>query len=121
MTEYYVCDDDDLAEMGRLVVECGDKQVGVFRVQGEIHAWFNRCAHMRGPVCQGRIYRRVLEPVAEDGTVRMMQQSETEINIVCPWHGYEYDLKTGRHPGNPRIALSRAEHVVREGKIYVRV
>ncbi|MCB1493154.1 MAG: Rieske 2Fe-2S domain-containing protein [Rhodobiaceae bacterium] len=121
MTEYYVCDVDDLGEKDRRVVECGDRQVGVFKVGGEIHAWFNRCAHMRGPVCQGRIYHRVLEPVAADKTVRTMQHSETDVHIVCPWHGYEYNLKTGKHPANPRLTLRRAKHVIRDGKIFVDV
>lgn len=121
VAEYYVCDVADLADRGRRVVRCGDTEVGVFRIGDEIHAWLNRCAHMRGPVCQGRIFRRVLEPVAGDGTVRMLRHSETEIHIVCPWHGYEYDLRTGAHPGNPRIRLRRVAHRVEDGRIYVTV
>lgn len=119
--EYYVCDMAELGDRDRRVVRCGDTEVGVFRIGDEIHAWLNRCAHMRGPVCQGRIFRRVLEPVAGDGTVRMLQQSETEIHIVCPWHGFEYDLRTGQHPGNPRIRLRRVAHEVRDGRVYVTV
>jgi nitrite reductase/ring-hydroxylating ferredoxin subunit len=119
--EYYVCESDDLGEKDRRVVECGDKTVGVFRVDGEIHAWHNRCAHLRGPVCQGRIYQRVLEPVAADGTVRMLERSEEHTHIVCPWHGYEFDLKTGEHPGNPAKRLIRVAHEIRDGSIYVTV
>ena len=26
-------------------------------------------------------------------------------HVVCPWHGYEFDLDTGRHPGDPRVRL----------------
>ena len=46
--------------------------------------------------------------------------SETEPHIVCPWHGWEYDLRTGRCAADPRFALRRYEVVCREGEVYVR-
>lgn len=111
----------DYAEGDRKVVVCGDKEVGVFKLGGEFYAWHNRCAHRAGPVCQGRMMQRVLEPVAEDRTVRGMEYDEADTNIVCPWHGYEYSIKTGRHQGNPSIRLRKAELAIRDGEIYVRV
>ena len=121
MEAYFVCREEELGEGERQVVSCDGREVGIFRVGGEVHAWHNRCAHMRGPVCQGRIYRRVLEPIADDGTVRMLQHSEEELHIVCPWHGYEFNLRTGQHPGAPDVRLRRAQHEVRDGGIYVLV
>jgi nitrite reductase/ring-hydroxylating ferredoxin subunit len=41
------------------------------------------------------------------------------VNIVCPWHGYEFDLRTGRHPGNPSARLRRVEIRLRDGDVYV--
>lgn len=87
----------DYDEGSRKVVVCGDKEVGVFKIDGEFYAWHNRCAHRAGPICQGRIMKRVLEPVAEDRTVRAMEYDEAETNIVCPWHGYEFSIKSGCH------------------------
>ncbi len=54
----------DYADGDRKVVDCGESEVGVFKVDGEFYAWHNRCAHRAGPVCQGRIMKRVIEPVA---------------------------------------------------------
>ena len=34
-----------------------------------------------------------------------MDYSEEELHIVCPWHGYEYSIRTGRNAGNPRLRL----------------
>jgi nitrite reductase/ring-hydroxylating ferredoxin subunit len=28
--------------------------------------------------------------------------SKDHANVVCPWHGYEFDVATGRHQGYPR-------------------
>src|ERR1700730_2477131 len=89
MAEYMAGNIDDYADGDRKVVVCGDEDVGCFRTGAEFFACHNRCAPRAGPVCQGRIMKRVLEPVAEDHTVRAMEYDESETNIVCPWHGYE--------------------------------
>ncbi len=65
--------------------------------------------------------KRVIEPVAEDRTIRSQQYDQSETNIVCPWHGYEYSIKTQYHQGNSRVRLRKAHMTIREGEIYVRV
>ena len=44
---------------------------------------------------------------------------ENEPHIVCPWHGWEYKLKTGECAPDPKLRLKRHEVVQREGGIYV--
>jgi len=105
MAEYMAGNVGDYADGDRKVVVCGDSEVGVFRIDGAFYAWHNRCAHRAGPVCQGRIMKRVLEPVAHDMTTRSQQYDDAESNIVCPWHGYEFSIKTGFHQGNSRVRL----------------
>ena len=85
----------------------------------EFFGWHNRCAHRAGPVCQGRIMKRVLEPVADDMTVRTQDYDEAESHIICPWHGYEFSIKTGYHQGSTRFRLRKADLTVRDGEIYV--
>jgi nitrite reductase/ring-hydroxylating ferredoxin subunit len=116
---YLVCREDELKDGDRRVMSCDGTEVGVFKVDGEIIAWHNECPHRSGPVCQGRIYKRVIEPVADDGTVRALAYDETVTNIVCSWHGYEFDLKTGFNQGYGRIRLRKAKLEVKDGNIYV--
>ena len=33
--------------------------------------------------------------------------SQTQMNIICPWHGMEFDIRTGLHPTNARIRLRK--------------
>jgi nitrite reductase/ring-hydroxylating ferredoxin subunit len=41
--------------------------------------------------------------------------------IVCPWHGFEFDVATGRHPGDARYRLNAGRRQrCRDGNIYVR-
>ena len=44
----------DYADGDRKVIDCGEQEVGIFKIDGEFFAWHNRCAHRAGPVCQGR-------------------------------------------------------------------
>jgi nitrite reductase/ring-hydroxylating ferredoxin subunit len=112
---------DAVPEGGRLVVDVGDLTIGIFRTSGKLYAWENRCAHQGGPVCQGKIIPRVTEVIEEGGASRGFAFDEAELHIVCPWHGYEYSIRTGAHPGLPRARLkSVAVEETSEG-IYVRV
>lgn len=121
MTRYFVCRREDLVDGERMVVTCDGKEIAVFSVQGELYAWHNRCAHQGGPVCQGRIYNRVVEPVAADGTTRFQHYDKDTFHIVCPWHGYEYDVRTGTHPGNEKVKLRAVELEVGDDGIYALV
>ena len=119
MTEYLVCDPDEIVEGGRRVVQCGEREIGIFRVQGQLHAWHNSCPHRQGPVCQGRIYPRVIEPVDAAGQVRLLDYDEETRHLVCPWHGYEFNLETGRCNGTDRLRLFPVELRIVGKALYV--
>jgi len=65
---------------------CGGKTICVANVNGEISAIDNICLHRGGPLGQGAI---------ENG------------KVVCPWHGWQWDPKTGEagHNHNAKIAV----------------
>jgi len=48
-----------------------------------------------------------------------MYFSETEMHFVCPWHGYEYDMKTGECVSDRRLKLRRYKVVEKEDGVYV--
>jgi len=108
-------------ERGRLVIDIGGKTVGIFRFEGKLYAWENTCAHQGGPVCQGKIIPGVTEVIEPDGESRGLAFDESSLHIVCPWHGFEYDVRTGVHPGNPAARLNRVEVEEAPGGIYVNV
>jgi nitrite reductase/ring-hydroxylating ferredoxin subunit len=41
------------------------------------------------------------------------------LNIVCPWHGFEFDVRTGRHAGHAAMRLASYPVKVRDGGVYV--
>lgn len=121
MTEIFVDYESEFEECDRRVIDVNGVEIGVFLVKGSFHAYESKCAHQGGPVCQGRIYKRVEENLAQDGTSAGLKYSEDRLHIVCPWHGYEYDLETGMFPTNPKARLRKFKVSVRDGKVYVLV
>ena len=105
----------------RKVVEAGGEEVGVFRLEDGFYAWRNNCPHQGGPVCQGRIYNRVLERLDAGRRSLGRRYDEERVHIVCPWHGLEYDIRTGRHPGSAGMALKSVAVQVQNGEVYVAV
>ena len=42
-------------------------------------------------------------------------------NIVCPWHGWEFDIESGRHCGDPKYRLRPVDVKVRDNRVYVSI
>jgi nitrite reductase (NADH) small subunit len=109
------------SDPGRKVVDIEGVEIGVFYVKGQFSAYGNVCPHLGGPVCQGKILPRVVEDIAADRKSLGFAFSKTQTNIVCPWHGYEFDIRTGRHQGNPRLRLRSLDVRVAGGEVFVMV
>jgi nitrite reductase/ring-hydroxylating ferredoxin subunit len=119
VTEQIVGKSSDLKEGERRVFFVGGGEIGVFRHGGELLAYSNYCLHQGGPACEGMTIARVEERLNPDKTSAGLFFSETEMNFVCPWHGYEYDMKTGECISDRRLKLRRYQVLERDGDIYV--
>lgn len=109
----------DLPERGRLVVDAGETSIGIFRIDGVLHSYENRCPHAGGPVCQGLIVPRVVELLDDWRAIVGSNFDESNMQIACPWHGAEFNIRTGAHPGKPNFKLRRLPVEEHEGRIYV--
>ncbi len=92
MTRHRVASIDDFPESGGIVVDVGEKRIALFRYQGGFFALDETCPHRGGPLHDGTLDRGV---------------------VLCPWHQWQFDLKTGCSPVNPlsrvRIYAVRVE------------
>ena len=109
------------ADPGRKIIGFERFEVAVFRLGGEFFAYLNLCPHMGGPACQGKMIAKVEEIIADDRTSKGMMFSETRMHVVCPWHGFEFDIRTGVHPGNSRARLRKMSVTVTGGDVIVTV
>ena len=57
------------------VVEAGGRQIALFNVKGTFAAIENTCCHRGGPLGEGDL---------------------NETTVTCPWHGWQYDVTTGK-------------------------
>ena len=97
IAQYIVGRVDDFADGDRKIVEVGGRSVGVFRVDGEFYAMLNRCPHGGGPLCQGPAVNNIES--SQPGEYRI-PDDEAHL-IMCPWHGWEFDVKTGQSYFDP--------------------
>ena len=111
---------DELADGDHKVFAIDAFEVGVFRIGDKLVAYRNNCPHAGGPVCQGKIFHQIEEALTPDMRSAGLRHSKRRI-VVCPWHGYEFDIETGRHPGDPNVRLTPVKVAVRGGEIFVEV
>lgn len=102
----------------RIVVNDHGKEIGVFSQEDGYYAYSNYCLHSGGPVCEGLLINRVEEVIGADRTYEGEIFSD-DVHFVCPWHGFEYDLKTGECVGNRKMKLRSFTVVERDGEIFV--
>lgn len=98
---------EDLPDGERMIVEVNGRSVGLFNVGGEYHALLNRCPHQNGPLCLGDVLNLV--EASKPGDYRF--DAETKV-ISCPWHGWEFDLRTGQSyfdPARTRVKSYRVD------------
>ena len=121
MAEWLVGPAQDFTEGRRKIFEAGDHEVVLLRIQGGFHAYENVCLHMGGPVGEGIILGKVEAVLDDQKRVVEERFSDTELHLICPWHGFEYDVATGVCAGDKRLRLKKYPVVERDGNVYVAV
>jgi 3-phenylpropionate/trans-cinnamate dioxygenase ferredoxin subunit len=86
----------------KLVTVAG-REIGIFNIGGEYFALANRCPHAGGPLCSGRIVSLVQSD--GPGSYRLARALEF---LRCPWHGWEFDIRTGQSWCDPNDLKARA-------------
>jgi nitrite reductase (NADH) small subunit len=82
---------DDVRREGCRIVEVGGRRVGVISVGAGFFAVSDRCPHMGASMCAGSLSGTL---VASDPHELVYGRDDRVLR--CPWHGWEFDLETGR-------------------------
>ena len=94
-----VCAPAELPPGQARLLEDGGRRVAVFNVGGEFHAIDDLCPHRQGPLSEGWM----------EGFL-----------VACPWHGWQFDVTTGRHRVSATVRQPVHEVEERGGDVYVR-
>ena len=120
MAEWLAGRVSDFDHDGRRIIKVDGREVAVFRNGGRYHAMSNYCLHMGGPVGEGILLGKV-EAVLDEGKRCVDERfSDDEIHIICPWHGWEYNIESGEFAGDRKKRLPTYDVAVRGDEVYVR-
>jgi 3-phenylpropionate/trans-cinnamate dioxygenase ferredoxin subunit len=91
MSRHVVATVDQIPPGSRMLVTVGGREIGIFNIGGEFFGIGNRCPHNGASLCKGRIVGLV--EATEPGSYQFSRRGEL---LRCPWHGWEFDLRTGK-------------------------
>jgi 3-phenylpropionate/trans-cinnamate dioxygenase ferredoxin subunit len=103
MARHVVAAVDEIPPGARRCVEAGGKRIVVFNLGGAFFALGNRCPHQGGPLSEGPVMGLVES--AGPGEYRYDRAGEI---VRCPWHAWEFDIRSGRSRVDPRRTKVRA-------------
>jgi len=103
----------ELPPGARKIVTVNGHEIGVFHVGSAYYALLNYCPHRAGPLCKGR-----LRPLVLADEVRQIEYTREDEILKCPWHQWEFDLKTGIALYDDKLRV-RTYRVVQEGEEVV--
>lgn len=105
----------ELDREGRVVARAGGREVGVVRdpATGDLHGIRNRCPHHGGPLCLGTVQERF------SGAPGRYAIAGRNV-LRCPWHGWEFDLETGRCLDEPSLRAAVYPARVEGGRVLIR-
>ena len=98
-----VCPAAELLPGSRRIVEHDGRSIGVFNVDGQLFALKNVCPHKSAPLCEGPLTG--LATGDRPGTPALERAGEI---VRCPWHGWEFDIRTGRSVFNPHRVRTKS-------------
>ncbi len=93
---------EEIPPGGRKIVTVKGREIGVFNLGGEFFALFNRCPHQGASLCRGEIVSRLEAPMP--GEYRLTRAGEM---LRCPWHCWEFDIRTGQSWCDPESVHAR--------------
>ena len=91
MARHVIAATADFPPGSRRLVTIDERAIAIFNVKGEYYAMLNRCPHNGGSLVEGVVTGLVQSTTPGDYTY-----SRAGEVIRCPWHGWEFDLRTGK-------------------------
>jgi nitrite reductase/ring-hydroxylating ferredoxin subunit len=109
LAKHIVATVDEIPPGERKIVEVAGRSIGVFNLGGEYFALRNLCPHAGGPLCEGVLSGFVQARVP--GEYSYVRRGEI---LRCPWHAWEFDVKTGQSWFDPAKTRVRTYDVTVE-------
>ena len=111
MVRHVIAPVDELPPGTRKFLTIDERPIAIFNIKGEFFGLLNRCPHQGAALCEGPLIG--LAQSSDPGEIEYTRLGEI---IRCPWHGWEYDIRTGQSWCDPaRLRVKRYEVEVEPG------
>ena len=97
MPKHVVAEVADIPAGGRKVVSVKGRPVVIFNLDGEFFGLLDRCPHQSAELSRG-----ISTGIATSDEPGLATCSRPGEFIRCPWHGWEFDVKTGQSYCDPK-------------------
>lgn len=114
MAIHYIANAEDIQDGDRKIVDVEGRSIGLYRVKGEYYALHNRCPHEGAQLCKGLVCGTTMP----SEVYQYEYGREGEI-VRCPWHGWEFDIKTGKSLFDEKVRTRTYKVQVVDGKIGI--
>lgn len=119
MSQHEIASTAELEPGERILKLLEGREIAVFNLDGEIYAYTSWCPHQGGPCGEGSI-SGTLDATFDPETLQVRVEWTKDGEILnCPWHGWEYDIRTGECISRSGVRLPSHEVTVKDGKIFV--
>jgi nitrite reductase/ring-hydroxylating ferredoxin subunit len=95
-TKHVVATADEVPPGERKKVHLKGRDIALFNLGGTYYAIGDKCPHEGGSLCAGN--RVGLAISSEPGKYDLVRPGEF---VKCPWHGWEFDIRTGQSYCDP--------------------
>ncbi len=89
----------DISEQNPALYQGRDGAIAIFKAEGQYYALDNLCPHRGGPLADGH---------------------SDSMSVVCPWHAWKFDLKTGECDGIPGVKQKCYPVKIENGEVWVK-
>ena len=103
MSRHVVAAAADVPPGARRLFSVKGRPIAVFNLGGEFFGLLNRCPHQGGALCEGVVTGLLESP--GPGEYRYTREGEI---LRCPWHGWEFDIRTGQSWCDPERIRAKA-------------
>jgi nitrite reductase (NADH) small subunit len=114
--QFSVCQAADLPPGERRLINVDGKTIGVFNVKGRLYALLNHCPHSGGALCLGPVTGTTLFT----DTYEFKYGREGSI-LRCAWHGWEFEIETGRALIDPKLKAKTYEVTVENNEVIIHI
>lgn len=106
----------DLKAGEHKIVNVGRLEIGLYNLDGTFYALHNMCPHQFGPACAGPVGYESVCNSQTDWHLQLVRKGEI---LTCPWHGMEFDVKSGQCLSDKKMRLRTFPVQVIDGNVHV--